>query len=552
MKYKVLSIILSLVFAFSALGLTAYADTAFEIKELNMQIKTPDDVVAISRLSTPQDPVFQNSGLDYNNTMKILEDDNVYLYAQAKDGSYKITLSMIENDESRGYYDFTTLSDSQKEEITQTFKNQPECTNCYTYELKNGQAFFFCPTSKYTSSSGSPLSIAQYITIVNGQRIVVQLAVNSTTYTNEQVEVLKNIVDSINFSTITKKFFDFNSVLPYIIVLVAAVVVFVIAIILIMKRKKRNIAHATASEENAKLEEFLENTQRYDSSENKDEEPEEPLIIITDAAKFDAEFGKAKKPINETEVQVPSGDSSDDAGSVNTENVEMDSPDKEQEVDDTSTNETETQSENSDNEDFVTYESMDLDSLVSDNLDDEDFVVAEGSANEDHEDTGDDSHDASDVNLDLSDHPQSLIDDKVDVAPEDKLYVNKSREDHKYKSYSKAKDKESSNIPLKILKGIGNAFIGAGLLIIYLVSLAISSGKNSKKQNKKSKKTHNKVNNKNSAKGTRRMPSGQTKSSMAIPPKNSVSSNIPQRNSLNSNNSEARKSLVTHDSHNKW
>ena len=471
MKYKVLSIILSLVFAFSALGLTAYADTTFEIKELNMQIKTPDDVVAISRLSTPQDPVFQSSGLDYNSTMKILEDDNVYLYAQSKDGSYKITLSMIENDESRGYYDFTTLSDSQKEEITQTFKNQPECTNCYTYELKNGQAFFFCPTSKYTSSSGSPLSIAQYITIVNGQRIVIQLAVKSTTYTNEQVEVLKNIVDSINFSTITKKTFDFYSILPYIIVLVVAVVVFVIAIVLIMKRKKKIIAQATASEENAKLEEFLENTQRYDSSENKNEEPEEPLIIITDAARFDAEFGKGKGTTGETEVQDSSGDSYDDAENVNPESTEGDSSEKEPENDDASINESETQSENPDNEDFVTYESMDLDSLVSVDSDDEDFVVAEGSANEDNENTTDDNLDVSDVDIDLSDHSQSMIDNKADVAPENELYVNKSREDHTNESNLKTKGKGASNIPLKILKGIGNGLIGAGLLIISTLSV---------------------------------------------------------------------------------
>ena len=549
MKYKILSIVLFFMFVFSTLGLTAYADTAFEIKELNMQIKTPDDVVAISRLSTPQDPVFQNSGLDYNNTMKILEDDNVYLYAQARDGSYKITLSMIENDESRGYYDFTTLSDSQKEEITQTFKNQPECTNCYTYELKNGHAFFFCPTSKYTSSSGSPLSIAQYITIVNGQRIVVQLAVNSTTYTNEQVEVLKNIVDSINFSTITKKSFDFNSVLPYIIVLVVAVVMFTIAIVLIIKKRKKNIAHATASEEDAKLEEFLENTQRYNSSENKDEEPEEPLIIITDAARFDAEFGKGKKTTDETEVQDSSNDSSDNTEKVDSENAEADSIEEKSEAEDSSTNEPETQSENSDNEDFVTYESMDLDSLVSVNSDDEDFVVAEGSAKSDNEKT-DDKIDVSDMNLDLSDRHESLVDDKIDDNSEHKLYVNKTPENHEHKRNSKAKDKELSNMPLKILKGIGNAFIGAGLLLIYLISLAISAGKDKKKQNKKSNKPHNRANSNNSANGTGRTPSGQFRSSMAIPPKNSVSSNIPQRNSLNHNNPESRKSLVTHDIHN--
>ncbi|MCR5636643.1 MAG: hypothetical protein K6F76_05645 [Clostridiales bacterium] len=593
MRRKIISAAAVLIVILSVFSLTAFADTVFTLEELNLEIKTPDSLITITRDSKENDPVFKSSGLDYKTTLKTLEDDNVYLYAQSNDGSYKITVGMVENDESRGYYDFTTLSSDQKIDISEAFKKQPECTNCYTYELKNGQAFFFCPTYKYNAVGGTPISVAQYITIINGQRITTQLTVNGSSYTNEQVNILKEVVDSMRFTDITTKSFDFESVMPYIYIACGVfAVLIIVTTVLIIKRKRaeKNPEKQEKPSKSAKSEgkkdksgkkenpdgasaktkksgkksgasgkrksdgdmaEFFENTSRFETP-SKGEEPEEALVIVADAAKLDESLKRKKEsekspdedkqnqntPKAENKPPVLNKDaqnkeSDDDSMNAIFATGDIKTPQKNAQPQTQSANmpadeKSDSQSTESDDE-FVTYESMDYE------FNDEDFVAAEGSNAEIPGDNAGTTEKT--VKLDLpKTQEEPLANVNVDVIndepikPEDidfSLFENAPRtpsakplrahtgvtatyrrearpsavnkqEPNETRAFeipkkpaSKNSDterKSSQNPALKVLKAIGGAIAGIGLLLLYLVTLPFTSGKNKNNGSENSQK----------------------------------------------------------------
>ncbi len=580
MRRKIISVAAVLIVILSVFSLTAFADTVFTLEELNLEIKTPDSLITITRDSKESDPVFKSSGLDYKTTLKTLEDDNVYLYAQSNDGSYKITVGMVENDESRGYYDFTTLSSDQKTDISEAFKKQPECTNCYTYELKNGQAFFFCPTYKYNAGGGTPISVAQYITIINGQRITTQLTVNGSSYTNEQVNVLKEVVDSMRFTDITAKSFDFESVMPYIYIACGVfAVLIIVTTVLIVKRKraaknpekqkqpKSSKSEGKASESQKKkradknterakktlaskkkksdgdMAEFFENTSRFGTPSG-GEEPEEALVIVADAEKLDESLKHKKESEKSPDKNIENQDKNTSESvngspvlSKNTQNKESDdnsmnaifatgdikAPQKNAQPQTHPANmpedeKSDGQSTESDDE-FVTYESMDYE------FNDEDFVAAEGSNAEIPGDNAgitektekldlpkQQEEPLANVNVDvINDEPIKPEDidfslfENTPHAPSSKplrahtgvtatyrrearpsaANAHTSNETRTFEvpqkpaqQKTKTEQKTSQNPALKVLKAIGGAIAGIGLLLLYLVTLPFTSGKN--------------------------------------------------------------------------
>lgn len=427
MKYKftILTVIL-ICFSIFFQGIAYAYETVHSIPKLNMKVTTTDELISITRDSQATDLVFTEYGLNYTSTMQALEKDNVYLYTQAKDGSCTITVSMIENEESKSYYDFATLSKVQQDEIVAAFTAQTECNNCYTYELPNGQAFFFCPTSKYVNPDGSQISVAQYITIVNGQRIIFQLTVNGGTYTNDQVSLLKSMVDSVEFTSITKKSFDINSVMPYVYALIGVLAILIVVMVVLIIRNKNNKNIKAIENEQVDFDAFLENTQVFLQDANSDDEPEEPLVIVSDAEHFG-------KPIEKEQPKQ--------------EQIEI--------------NEVHTEDENS-----AEVEIQDEPDKVSD----DNFVVVRNDVSPDTEE----SLEATEEDIDIL---SESFEEVVDIAIDEDSY-----EDIEIKSHMKKQNKKPDNVFAKIGLGIMNALIGVVLLILYLISMITNNDK--KRKNK--------------------------------------------------------------------
>lgn len=90
------------------------ADNSYVISEINdMKISLPDNITTVTRSSKADDKYFSVFGLDYDTTMKNLENGNIYLQGMNSNSEITITVTMTQSEESKRIGNYNLLQEDK-------------------------------------------------------------------------------------------------------------------------------------------------------------------------------------------------------------------------------------------------------------------------------------------------------------------------------------------------------------------------------------------------------------------------------------------------------
>lgn len=175
-------------------------DDKYTFSDIGMSLKIPKNFTVVTKDLERTDPVFSDAGLDYDETITAFNAAHIYLQAFDPDRTYKVTLTVLSDDNSKSINNYSDLTPQQREEILNNYLSDAMCTSAT--ELKHGGNIFFDITLE-EGSEEHPIYINQCNTVINGQNINLTLQKNDESILSDEAKVLTNIANSLSFDKIT-------------------------------------------------------------------------------------------------------------------------------------------------------------------------------------------------------------------------------------------------------------------------------------------------------------------------------------------------------------
>lgn len=180
----------------------AALDTKYTFDDFKMSIRISRNYTVITRDSERSDEAFGDLALDYDETMTAFNAADIYLQAYAPDDTYKITLTVNEDDNSRSVNNYSDLTPAQREEILNHLLADASCTG--GSENRHGGNIFF-DILLTGSVDDKTVYIAQDQTVINGLNINLTLQKEGEEIMVEEIRALSDIAGSLNFDKIVLK-----------------------------------------------------------------------------------------------------------------------------------------------------------------------------------------------------------------------------------------------------------------------------------------------------------------------------------------------------------
>ncbi|MBE6825225.1 MAG: hypothetical protein E7513_07820 [Ruminococcaceae bacterium] len=195
-------------------------DDKYTIDELGLSIKIPKEYTVITRTTEQGDEAFKTLGLDYDETMTAFSAANIHLQATSDDNVLKITLTKTADKNSEAINNYSELKSSERKTVLEAFLSDDAYTS--GVEIKhNGNIYFDLGFSQQTQSG--IIYGYQCHSVINGMNINLTLQKNAEELTADEIKVVTNIANSINFKKIVHKAgvsFDWWRVLLWIVILI--------------------------------------------------------------------------------------------------------------------------------------------------------------------------------------------------------------------------------------------------------------------------------------------------------------------------------------------
>lgn len=218
------------------------AGKTYTVKECDdLQITLPENMSAITRSSKESDPYFSLHNLNYNEVMNDFSNGQIYLQSMDNVEAITLTLSCIENEQSRSIGDYNKLSASELEKVAQNFIGESGSEASYNSSTvdetsRSAVWLYFNLTAK---ENGASFDQYQATTVHNGKSYSLTLYRNGGDVNAGDYAVLKDIVSTVKFQDTQQPFI--GSMLFYIIIGGAVVVIILIIVIIVAvsRAKKR-------------------------------------------------------------------------------------------------------------------------------------------------------------------------------------------------------------------------------------------------------------------------------------------------------------------------
>ncbi len=207
---------------------TSALENKYYIEELKMSVKVPKDYTVITVQSERGDEAFDKLNLDYDETMTAFYAADIYLQAFDSENKHKITLTMIQDDDSKTVNNYSEITPTQRQTVLDSFLSQAGYVGGVEKKY-NGNIFFELDIEKETDEQ--KVFARQCNTVINGMNINVTLQKSDEELTNDETKVLSNLCNTINFDKITLNNgpqFDWWRIILW--VLIVAAICFVISL----------------------------------------------------------------------------------------------------------------------------------------------------------------------------------------------------------------------------------------------------------------------------------------------------------------------------------
>lgn len=219
------------------------------IPELGMKISVPEGWEALTRDTKEGDPVLADLGLDRGTMLQLFEKAGIYYNAVNLTAGTELVVSMQENENTRSISDLSKLPESRVQELEKALTgldlNQLEGmgqsdllagTSGISIEshgrLQLPEALFVSFQGKVEQNE-MPISIAGYITIVNGRQINLFYRSYADELTDVHRKEFEEIVRTVQFEEAPR---DLNR---YIWIFIAAILIFISAIFFYRSKKEK-------------------------------------------------------------------------------------------------------------------------------------------------------------------------------------------------------------------------------------------------------------------------------------------------------------------------
>ncbi|WP_101911544.1 hypothetical protein [Marasmitruncus massiliensis] len=219
------------------------------IPGLDMKLSVPEGWGALTRDTKEGDPVLADLGLDRGTMLQLFEKAGIYYNAVNLTAGTELVVSMQENENTRSISDLSKLPESRVQELEKALTgldlNQLEGmgqsdllagTSGISIEshgrLQLPEALFVSFEGKVEQNE-MPISIAGYITIVNGRQINLFYRSYADELTDVHRKEFEEIVRTVQFEEAPR---DLNR---YIWIFIAAILIFISAIFFYRSKKEK-------------------------------------------------------------------------------------------------------------------------------------------------------------------------------------------------------------------------------------------------------------------------------------------------------------------------
>ena len=103
---------------------TSALENKYYIEELKMSVKVPKDYTVITVQSERGDEAFDKLNLDYDETMTAVYAADIYLQAFDSENKHKITLTMIQDEDSKTVNNYSEITPTQRQAVLDSFLSQ--------------------------------------------------------------------------------------------------------------------------------------------------------------------------------------------------------------------------------------------------------------------------------------------------------------------------------------------------------------------------------------------------------------------------------------------
>lgn len=205
------------VFGF-ALHASALDDT-YRFDDIEMSIKFPKEYRVVTVNSSRDDPVFDELGLDYDETMTAFKAADIYLRAYEPDMAYQISMTVSKNDNTASINNYSDLTSAERKSILEAVQSDESVSTAV--EVKhNGNIFI--DSQRQVTVDGETVYINLCNTVVNGMQIDLTLQKIGEEITAEEGKALTNAANSMSFDHVrrnTGPVFDWWRLLLWVVIL---------------------------------------------------------------------------------------------------------------------------------------------------------------------------------------------------------------------------------------------------------------------------------------------------------------------------------------------
>lgn len=177
-------------------------DDKYTIDELKMSIKIPKEYTVVTRTTERGDEAFSALKLDYDETMTAFSAANIYLQAVSDDALLKVTLTATTDENSKAVNNYSELSSAERQQVLDAFMSNSSYTS--GREIKHNRIIYF-DMGLTQQTQESAIYCYQCHTVVNGMNINLTLQKYEEELTADEIKVVTNIANTVNFDKISKK-----------------------------------------------------------------------------------------------------------------------------------------------------------------------------------------------------------------------------------------------------------------------------------------------------------------------------------------------------------
>ncbi len=202
-RFKAAAVLLLIVTVVFSLAIQAAAlDDTYSFKDLGFSVKLPKEDLVIT-VDTPRgDKVFEEVGLDYDETMIAFRTANIYLRAYDPDKTYSISMTVTKDENTEQINNYSDLTSAERKVILDAISQQENVNSAV--EVKHDGNIFL--DSQSTISNGDATTYINLCnTVINGMQIDLTLQKDGEEITPEEAKVLTNAAGSLNFDKINRK-----------------------------------------------------------------------------------------------------------------------------------------------------------------------------------------------------------------------------------------------------------------------------------------------------------------------------------------------------------